>query len=167
MLIDKLVFHQILTLFDTSSISFSEIMTPVTSYFSFNTGSSERETKTTVASIKYIFFHASNLQSIDFTVPDPANCLAYLTYCTFRSIVSVVTVGDQTPEKYLSLVISLRLPWNFTYSLSKFAPNTHAASNPSLVKTSFKPVENLSFRINIFWTLSPLQLQTYSLSPRI
>ena len=54
--IAKLFFRQILSLSDSPSVSFNDIMATVASYFDINTGSTERETETTVQSISCYFF---------------------------------------------------------------------------------------------------------------
>ena len=58
------LFRQIITLSDIPSVSFSDLMLTVTSYFSLNTESAERETKATSISIHNIFFFVSNLQGV-------------------------------------------------------------------------------------------------------
>ena len=63
-LIVKLFFHQILALTDTSSVSFSDMMSTVASYFSLSTGSAERKAETAVVIIRSNFFLISNLQGI-------------------------------------------------------------------------------------------------------
>ena len=97
-LIVTLFFHQIMTLSDTPSISFSDLMSTVASYFGLNTGSTEREAETADINIRNDFFLFSNLQGVDFsdvsgrplTIPDPACCPADLTYLlTFLFVLSL------------------------------------------------------------------------------
>ena len=55
-LIAKIFFRQILSLTDASSVSFSNLMSAVVSYFSLSTGSAEREAETAVATIRSNLF---------------------------------------------------------------------------------------------------------------
>ena len=94
-LIAKLFFYQIMTLSDTSSVSFSDLMSTVSSYFGLNTGSAKREAEFTIISIHNAFFLVSNPQGVGFwdvsvkslTIPDLARHPADLTYFTFLSVV--------------------------------------------------------------------------------
>ena len=55
-LIAKLFFCQIISLIDTPSVSFSDLMSTVASYFSLNTGSAEREAEAAVICLRSAFF---------------------------------------------------------------------------------------------------------------
>ena len=81
-------------------------MSIVVSYLSLNTGSAERETESAVATIRSHFFLISNLQGVGFsdasgkpiTIPDPENRPVDLTYFSFRSVVSAITVDAHAPD---------------------------------------------------------------------
>ena len=114
-----------MTLSDTRSVSFIDLMLTVASYFSLNIRPTEREVKSTSMSIHNDFFFVSNLQSVDFsspsskplTVPDQILRHADLTYFTFRFIVSTATVDICAPISYLSLEFLFRLPQSFINSI--------------------------------------------------
>ena len=55
-LIDKQFFLQILSLTDSPSVSFNDIMATVAAHFDINTGSAEREAETAAHSISCSFF---------------------------------------------------------------------------------------------------------------
>ena len=50
------LYRHIFILIDMPSVSFSDFMTTVASYFSLNKGAAEREAKTTVSTIRFNFF---------------------------------------------------------------------------------------------------------------
>ena len=50
-LIGKISFHQILSLSDSPSVSFNDLMTTIASYFDINTGSAEKEAEAAAQSI--------------------------------------------------------------------------------------------------------------------
>ena len=82
-------------------------MTTVASYLPLNTGSTEREAETTVASIRSTFFYVSNLQVVGFAdasrkpikVQDTDQYPADHIYFNFCSIVSIATVNNRAPNK--------------------------------------------------------------------
>ena len=94
-----------MTLSDTPSVSVSDLMSTVASYFGLNTASAERLADTTTIDIRYDFFLVSNLQSVGvcdisgkpITIPDPARRPANLSYFTFRFIVSTAMVDIRDP----------------------------------------------------------------------
>ena len=112
-LIAKLFFCQIISLINTPSVSFSDLMTTVASYFPLNTGSAEREAEAAVICIRSAFFRVSNLQRVGFAdvsgkpiqVPDPDQRPADLTYLILRSVDSAVATDKRAPNKSLLLEI--------------------------------------------------------------
>ena len=80
-----------MTLSDTPSVSFSDLVSTVASYFSLNTGSTEREVETASINIRNAFFLVSNLQGVGFsdvsckplTIQDPDRYPANLTLLYF------------------------------------------------------------------------------------
>ena len=60
-LIAKLCFRYVVLLADKTYFSFKDFMTTISLYFSINTGSSERESETTVTFIRYNYFRVTNL----------------------------------------------------------------------------------------------------------
>ena len=125
-------------------------MSTVASYFSLNTGSTEREGETAVAIIHSNLFIFSNLQGVGFVdasgkpiaIPDPNKCPADIICFTFCSVVSAVAINDRAPDKILFNDFSPRLPQNLA-SVSPFTrlPVTATiaiptvAHSPSLVST--------------------------------
>ena len=105
-LIAKLFFRQILPLADATYVSFSDLMTTISLYFSINTGSSERESAAAVTSIRSHFFLVTNLQGVGFAdtsgkpvkVPDSTQRPDDLAYFTFRAVVSAHLVDKRAPE---------------------------------------------------------------------
>ena len=87
-LIAKLLFRQILSLTDSPSVEINDLLSTVASYFTVNTGSTEREVNTAAPSIYRSFLRVSNLTGVDFLdatgksikVSNPASRPADLTY---------------------------------------------------------------------------------------
>ena len=63
MLVVKLFFRPTITLSDTPSISFNDLISTIASYVGLNIGSAESETKVTFISIH----HTSNLHGVSFS----------------------------------------------------------------------------------------------------
>ena len=63
-LISNIFSCQIMTISDTLSVSFSNFMSTVASYFGLNAGSAEKEAKITAIDIRNIFSLVSNLQGV-------------------------------------------------------------------------------------------------------
>ena len=105
-----------MTLFDTPSTTFSDLMSTVQSYFVLNTGSAERVAEATSISIHISFFLVSNLQGVVFsdtfgkpiTVLDQILRHVEFAYFTFRSVISTATVDICSPTSSLSLEFLLR-----------------------------------------------------------
>jgi len=105
-LIEKIFFHQILSLSDSPPVSFNDLIATVASYFDINTGSAEMETETATQSIFRSFFHVLNLINVTFfdtfgkpiKVPDTDSRPADVTYFTFRSNGSAKTIDCRTPK---------------------------------------------------------------------
>ena len=110
-LIAKLFFHQILSLTDSPSVSFNDLLATVAAYFDINTGYAEREAEAAAQSISRSFFRVSNFVGVAFSdassnpikVPDTTNRPADVTYFTFRSIVNANTIDCRAPKKSLAL----------------------------------------------------------------
>ena len=125
-LIAKLFLHQIMIFSDTHSVSFSNLISTVVSYFGLNTGFAERETDTTTIDIRNNFILVYNLQNLGFsdvsdqpiTISDPDRHPADLTYFKFCSIVSTTTVANLAQVSSLSLKFSLRLSQSLNASVS-------------------------------------------------
>lgn len=104
-LIIKLLFQKIITLSDNHSVSFSDIMSALASYFVLNTGSAEKETEPTVTDIRNDFSLVSNLQGISFsdvsgkpiTIQDLDRRPTNLTYFTIRLVIFAATVDICAP----------------------------------------------------------------------
>ena len=154
-----------MNLSDTPSVSFSDLMSTVVSYFGFNTGSAEREAKTTTISIRNAFPLVSNLQEVDFsnlsgkiiTILNPACRPADLTYFTFRSVVSATSVNIHAPASSLSLEFYLRLPQTLRDSASNYAAIIKTPTVPALVTIPPKPIEDISFKSGMFLMISFLR----------
>ena len=161
-LITEMMLHQILALSDTTSVSFSDLMTTVASYFDFNTESATKEVETVVARVRTDLFCVNNLQDISFsnapgnrmTVPDSAQRPADFTYFTFRSVVSANSVDNFAPIKTLSLELSLYLPhtivnpfYAFTISSTTKMTSSLATILPKLVRDFSLKLGNFSDRI--------------------
>ena len=154
-----------MNLSDTPSVSFSDLMSTVVSYFGFNTGSAEREAKTTTISIRNTFPLVSNLQEVDFsnlsgkiiTILNPACRPADLTYFTFRSVVSATSVNIHAPASSLSLEFYLRLPQTLRASASNYAAIIKTPTVPALVTIPPKPIEDISFKSGMFLMISFLR----------
>ena len=105
-LIAKKIFHQILSLTDSLSVFFNDLLATVAAYFDINTGFVEREAEAAAQSISRSFFCVSNLIGVAFSdssgkplkVPDTANRPADITYFTFRSNVNANTVDCRAPK---------------------------------------------------------------------
>ena len=141
-LIAKLFFRQILPLTDATYVSFSNLITTVSLYFSINTGSSERESAAAVVSIRSNFFLVTNLQEVGFTdtfgkpvnVPDPTQRPTDLTYFTFRAVVPVHLVNKRAPEKnFIPRVLT-----QVTVTLSASGGNPNPNWNPNNTNSSNK-----------------------------
>ena len=99
-LIAKLFFHQILSLTDSPSVSFNDLMATVAAYFDINAGSAEREAEAATQTISRSFFRVSNLIGVTFynyfeqhiKVTDTHKLPADITYFTFRANVFANTV---------------------------------------------------------------------------
>ena len=110
-LIAKIFFHQILSLTDSPSVSFNDLLATVGAYFDINTESVEREAEAAAQSISRSFFRVSNLIGVTFSdssekpinVPDSDNRPVDITYFTFCSNVTANTVNCRTPKKSLAL----------------------------------------------------------------
>ena len=147
-----------MTLSYTPSVSFSDLMSTIASYFGLNTEFAQREAEATEISIQINFFLVFNLQNVGFfdvsgktlTVPDPAVCPADLTYFTFRSFVFVATVDIRTSALSLFLDFLLRLLQSLSTSASHSTVLPKTSVNPALVTTPQKPIEDLSFKIGNF-----------------
>ena len=63
-LIAKIFFLQTLSLSDSPSVSFNDLMATVAAYFDINTGFPEREAETATQSIYRYFFRISNLNGV-------------------------------------------------------------------------------------------------------
>ena len=106
-LIAKLFFHQILSLTDSPSVSFNDLLDTVAAYFEINTGSAEREAEAAAQAISRSFFRVSNLIGVTFSdlsgnpikIPDTDNHPADITYFTFCSNVTANTVDCRVPKK--------------------------------------------------------------------
>ena len=87
-LIEKLFFYQILSLTDSPSVFFNDLLATVAAYFDINTGSAEREAEAAAQSISRLFFRVSNLIGVTFSdscgkplkVPNTANRLADISF---------------------------------------------------------------------------------------
>ena len=79
--------------------------------FFLNMGVTERDAETTIETICSNFFLVSNLRSFEFTncsgksiiILDLDEHPVDLTYCTFRSVVSIIKVDDRVSGKTLSI----------------------------------------------------------------
>ena len=115
-LIAKIFFHQILSLADSPSVELNDLISTVASYFSFSTGSAERDADTAAQSISRAIFRVSNLTGVGFSdttgkllkIPDVTSRPADLTFFTFRPNVLATTVDIRAPNKSLNLEFSLR-----------------------------------------------------------
>ena len=115
-----------MNLSDTPSVSLSNVMSTVASYYGLNTGFTEREAETAGINIRNNVFLVSSLQGVGFfdvsskplTISNPARRPADLTYFTFRSVVAAATVDIRAPASSLSLEFSLRLPQSLSTSTS-------------------------------------------------
>ena len=144
-----------MTLSDTSSVSFSDLMSIEAPYLGLNTGSAEWEVKTAGTDIRTAFSFVSNLQCVGFsdvsgkpiTILDSDRRHADLTYFTFRSVVPTATVDIRAPASYLSLAFSLYLPQSLSTSASISAVVIKLPASPALVTTPPKPITDLSFNL--------------------
>ena len=154
-LITKILFRQILSLTDSPSVSFNNLMATVAAYFDINSGSTEREAESAAQSISRSCFHVSNLIGVIFSdssgkpikVPDTNNRPADITYFTFRSNVSANTIDCRAAKTSLVLEFSLRIPQ--TLSLSTLPSTATPLSIPtsSSVPAPTQPVEDLAFTL--------------------
>ena len=117
-LIAKLFFQQILPLAVSPSVELNDLISTVASYFSFSTGSAERDADTAAQSISRSFFRITNLTGVGFsdatgksiTIPDILSRPADLTFFIFCSSILAKSVDIRAPNKSLNLEFSLRLP---------------------------------------------------------
>ena len=105
-LIAKLFFHQILSLTDSPSVSFNDLLDTVAAYFDINTGSAGGEAEVAAQSISRYFFRVSYFIGDNFSdssgkpikVPDTDKRPADITYFTFLSNVTANTVDCRAPK---------------------------------------------------------------------
>ena len=128
-------------------------MTTVASYFFLNTDSAEREAETAVETIRSNCFIIPNLQGIGFadasgkliSILDPDKRPADLSYFTFRSVVSSITVDARAQDKKLSIKFSLRL----SHTLVSLSPSNElpvaATVDTSTVAQQSSPASNSDF----------------------
>ena len=147
-----------MTLSDTPSVSLSDLMPAVSSYFGLNIGPAMREAESTAISIHNYYFLVSNFQGVGFSdvsgkpikIPDPDRRPADLTYFTLRFAVSTVTVDIRALASSLSLEFSLRLPQSLSTSTSNYVAVIKTPTAPALIMTPPKPIEDLSFKLRKF-----------------
>ena len=153
-----MMLHQILALSDTTTVSFSDLMTTVASYFDFNTEATAKEVETIVARVRTDLFCVNNLQGISFsnapgnrmTVPDSDQRPADFTYFTFRSVVSANSVDNFAPIKTLFLELSLYLPHTIVNLFYAFTILSTTNTTSPLATISPKPVRDLSLKLGNF-----------------
>ena len=117
-LIAKLFFRQILPLTDATYVSFSNLITTVSLYFSINTGSSERESAAAVVSIRSNFFLLLTCRKLGSRIPSlnplmsriQPSALHILPTLPFVSLFPYISLINELRKKTLSLEFSLRLP---------------------------------------------------------
>ena len=137
---------------DTSSVSFSDFLSTVTSSIGLNKESTKREAEATTISIHNACFLVSNLQGVNFsdasgklfTVSDPAHHHVDLTYFNFRSVVLIATVDICAPELF---GLSSWLPQSLCTSTSHSPLLLKTLVDPVLVTIPPKLIDNLSFKL--------------------
>ena len=117
-LIAKLSFRQILGHTGSPSISCSNLVTTVATYFDISIAMAEREAETAANSIHYSIFRIGNMIGVDFlnskgksvTITDPDHCPDDITYFNFRTTVNPHLVDTRAPDSVQLFEFSLHLP---------------------------------------------------------
>ena len=117
-LIAKLFFKQILGHAGSPSISCSDLVTTVATYFDMSTAMAEREAETAADSIRDSVFNVDNMTGVGFlnskgkpvTITDPDHRPDNITYFTFRATVNPILVDKRAPDSVHYFEFSLRLP---------------------------------------------------------
>ena len=123
-LITTLFFRQILGYTESPSVSFSNLVTTVATYFDTSTAITERVAETAVDSIRGSIFRVSNMIGFGFlnfkgksvTITDPAHRPDDITYFTFRPNINPHLVDTQASDSIHSFEFSLRLSNTITSS---------------------------------------------------
>ena len=105
-LIAKLFFRQILGYADFPSISVSDLISTVASYFDMSTAMAKREAESASVSIHGSIFNVVNMSIVGFldstgksiTISDPNNHPRDVSYFTFRSSLNPNTVNQRAPR---------------------------------------------------------------------
>ena len=144
-LIAKLFVRQILIHATLPSISISDLVTTVASYFDMSTAMTEREAKTAAESIYDSIFRVTNMTRVNFldskekpvAITDPSRRLDDITYFTFRANINPHLVDTRAPDSVHLFEFSLRLAHAFPSSLSSLSVHNSTSNNntPALVDT--------------------------------
>ena len=126
-LITKLSFRQILGHAGSPSISCSDLVTTIATYFDMSTAMAEREAETAADSIRDSLYRVGNMIGVGFlnskgksvTITDPDHRPNDISYFTFRTTVNPHLVDTRIPDSVNLFEFYLRLP-NSSPSLSAF-----------------------------------------------
>ena len=175
-----------MSLADSPSVELNDLLSTVASYFSFSTGSAERDAESTAQSISR-YFRISNLTGIGFSdstgksikIPDISSRLVDLTFFTFRSNILATSIDIRAPNKSLKLKFSLRLSQSLSHHSILSTGKASTISTPtSPVKpppqsTSKPPqiVEALGFTLgnlsdDILSGITPVKLRNLLITAR-
>ena len=141
-LIAKMLFRQILGYADSPSISISDLVSTVVSYFDMSTAMAERETKAVAISICDPIFYVDNISGFDFLTSkeesiimnDPKKHPRDVSYFTFRLSLNPYIVDPRASNAVHQFKFSLRLPLNFpSSSVNLSLPSTSIITNQSSV----------------------------------
>ena len=160
-LITKLFFRQILGYADSPSISVSDLISTVASYFDMNTAMAEREVESAFVSIRGSIFNVVNMSGVSFldstgkpiTISDPNNRPRDVSYFIFRSSLNPYTVYQRVTHVVYQFEFSVRLPHNSPPSSANISlPITSLVTDKSS-ETAFNAT------LNGFRTINWIQCQ--------
>ena len=143
-LIATLFFLQILGSADCPSISISDLVSTVASYFDMSTAMAKRETELMAIFVRDSIFLVDNMSVVGFlyltgksvTINDPDNRPRDVSYFIFRSSLNPNAVEDRVTITVHQFEFSLRLPQNSTSSfVSLSLPIPSVVPNQSSVPT--------------------------------
>ena len=129
-LIAKFFFRQILGHAESPSISFSDLVTTVATYFDMSTAMAERDVETAADSIRNSILCVSNMIGVGFlnskgkavTITDPAHRLDDITYFTVHANINPNLVDTRAPDSVHSFEFSMRLLNTINSSSASFPP---------------------------------------------
>ena len=163
-LVAKLFFHQILGHEESPSISISDLVTTVATYFDMCTAVVERKAEKTADSIRDAIFRVTNMIGIGFlnsrgkpvAITDPYHRPNDITYFTFRANIYPHLVDMRAPDSVHLFEFSLRLPHTFLSSSASLS----VSNSISNINTP-APVDTFDFTLS---KMSDDDLQSISAS---